>query len=1024
MTPKAFAILMVLLEKRGGVAEKEELIRRVWTDSYVTEANLTQNVSSLRKALGERANDHRFVVTVPGRGYSFVAEVAEVPREPTREFPAFSPTPAPALDESGIFQLPPVPPPPSLKGRRRFLLAGLVLGSLLAVATVALYSSYQEDRKVPAPPVRQDVGAPRPAGSRPTVAVLGFRNLSGERSGDRPGDRQQSWLATALAEMLTTELAAGSKVRMISGEEVARLEDSLSSAEPLEESSLRKIHETLGADLVVVGSYLLLEEGAGSRLRIDLRVVKAPGGDTVTSLAEVGTEEGLFDLVSRAGRRLRQGLGWAPLSPEESRAAQALQPDNPEAARLYAEGLIRLRAFDPQGARGLLQQAVEADPGSAVIRSALSLAWIGLGYDAQAREEAQKAVQLAAALPKEQRLLIEARASEAAKDWEKASETYRSLWTFYPDNLEYGLRLASSLSSAGRGAEALATVAELRRLPSPAGADGEDPRIDLVEAQIAKRLANRELQGRAVETAVRKARLSGEDQLLAEALMLQGDTVTVAGRPQDSLPLYQEAHDLFAGAGNQSAVAVLLTHSGVALHEQGDLAAAEKSYQEALATLSRIGSIQGVATQLANLGLLYQDLGDLPRAQEFLEKSLDSYAKSGDRVLQARTFYVLGTVQTARGDLAGARKGFERALAMARQTGNRLDQARAIYQLGSDQARRGALKEALRMHDQAYALARKVGDTVRSPSILVASAEDLFRLGNLQEARRRLRQALEMERQGRDKIGAAEVLGPLAQVELRLGNLGEAGKLGREQLALARRIGLRSLAAVALRLLGQWSLEQGDLPGVRRQAEDALRSHVENGEALEAAAARVELSNLAWLAGDFKEAGRLASEAADWYGQKEMSGHQARALALLSQALLGQGRTAQAWETARQAHAISQQSEDVQLQIEVVTAMAPAAAASGESATALGYLGWAVAEAGRIGDVAAGFEARLVLGSLQVMTGGIGGTGDPAAGRTTLEQVRRDAEARGFKGTARRAVAASGGRFGWESRSPSAPTPP
>src|SRR6476661_8382775 len=86
LTPKAFSILIVLLENRGLVMEKEELIQRVWPDTFVTEANLTQNISSLRKALGERANDHRYVVTVPGRGYSFVADVIEVPREPTGEF--------------------------------------------------------------------------------------------------------------------------------------------------------------------------------------------------------------------------------------------------------------------------------------------------------------------------------------------------------------------------------------------------------------------------------------------------------------------------------------------------------------------------------------------------------------------------------------------------------------------------------------------------------------------------------------------------------------------------------------------------------------------------------------------------------------------------------------------------------------------------------------------------------------------------------------------------------------------------
>jgi hypothetical protein len=153
--------------------------------------------------------------------------------------------------------------------------------------------------------------------------------------------------------------------------------------------------------------------------------------------------------------------------------------------------------------------------------------------------------------------------------------------------------------------------------------------------------------------------------------------------------------------------------------------------------------------------------------------------------------------------------------------------------------------------------------------------------------------------------------------------------------------------------------------------------------------------------GDFKAAERLATEAADWYGQKGMNGYRAaRALALLAQALLGQGRTAQAWETAKQAQAISERSDDLELRIEVVTAIAPAGAASGESAKVLGQLGWAVAEAKRTGNVAAGLEARLVLGSLQLRAG------NPAAGRAALEQVRRDAEARGFTGTAQRALAA------------------
>ncbi|HEY7213721.1 MAG TPA: winged helix-turn-helix domain-containing protein, partial [Thermoanaerobaculia bacterium] len=466
LTPKSFSILMVLLESRGEVVEKESLIRRVWPDAYVTEANLTQNISALRKALGERANDHRYVVTVPGLGYSFVAEVAEIPRESSGEMPVIAPAepaaePPAAEPEAGRpVPQPSIQPAPPPAGRRWPLFAGLALGFLLAVGGLGLVALMQ---RRPSSPPAGATGAVRPAAvRRPAVAVLSLRNLS--------ADRRQDWLSIALSEMLITELSVGSKARVVSGEEIARLRDTLplSAIEELGAESLRRLHEILGTDLVVTGSYLALGEAGASKIRIDLRVLKVPEGETVASLAEVGREEDLFDLVSHLGLRLRRNLHWEELSPAEVKAVQALRPANPTAARYYSEGLVRLRAFDSRGARDLLQQAAAADPGSAMIRSALSLAWMGLGHDDEARAAAEEAVQLAATLPQEERLAIEARFNEAKKDWRKASEIYRSLWTFYPDRPEYGLRLVNALSAAGRGSEALAAVAELRKLPPPA----------------------------------------------------------------------------------------------------------------------------------------------------------------------------------------------------------------------------------------------------------------------------------------------------------------------------------------------------------------------------------------------------------------------------------------------------------------------------------------------------------------------------------------------------------------------------
>jgi len=82
LTAKALETLIVLLENSGKVVSKGDLIDRVWGETAVEENNLTQQISALRRAFGEKAADHKFIITVPGRGYSFVAPVRHVNEEP------------------------------------------------------------------------------------------------------------------------------------------------------------------------------------------------------------------------------------------------------------------------------------------------------------------------------------------------------------------------------------------------------------------------------------------------------------------------------------------------------------------------------------------------------------------------------------------------------------------------------------------------------------------------------------------------------------------------------------------------------------------------------------------------------------------------------------------------------------------------------------------------------------------------------------------------------------------------------
>src|SRR5579862_4806283 len=81
IAPKAFQILLVLVRHNKQVVTKDDLMKNVWPDTFVEEANLSRNIFLLRKALGESPQDHQYIVTVPGRGYRFTEDVQFVPEQ-------------------------------------------------------------------------------------------------------------------------------------------------------------------------------------------------------------------------------------------------------------------------------------------------------------------------------------------------------------------------------------------------------------------------------------------------------------------------------------------------------------------------------------------------------------------------------------------------------------------------------------------------------------------------------------------------------------------------------------------------------------------------------------------------------------------------------------------------------------------------------------------------------------------------------------------------------------------------------
>ena len=150
--------------------------------------------------------------------------------------------------------------------------------------------------------------------------------------------------------------------------------------------------------------------------------------------------------------------------------------------------------------------------------SALAEAWLTLGYDNRAAEEAKRGYELSGTLSREQKLLIDGRYHEASHQWDEAINTYRTLFDFYPDNVEYGLHLARSQWEAAEYQDSSRTAQALAKLTPPIS---KDPRIALAVAKAEYLPWKPSTAEKSVASAVEQAKQNGALLIVAEANLLQ-----------------------------------------------------------------------------------------------------------------------------------------------------------------------------------------------------------------------------------------------------------------------------------------------------------------------------------------------------------------------------------------------------------------------------------------------------------------------------------------------------------------------
>ena len=409
--------------------------------------------------------------------------------------------------------------------------------------------------------------------------------------------------------------------------------------------------------------------------------------------------------------------------------------------------------------------------------SALADAWADLGYDAKAQEEAKLAFDLSARTSSQEHLLAEGRYREAAREWPQAIEIYRNLSHTFPDNLDYGLRLAAAQSSAGQSKDALDTLAALRQLRF---GSGTDPRIDLQESIATQQIGDFQRSQIACAAAASKGRALQARFIVAEARSKEGWVWDRLGQYDKAQEALDEAKALFSATGDHHNTAVVINYMGDVLYDKGDLDGARKMLNESLAMCRKFGFQKCAARSLNALGHIQKDQGNLQEARASYEEVLRITRESGVRAGVGSALSNIGNVLQDLGDMSAAKKYQEDSLQVYTEIGDKRGMGATLGNLGNLLDDLGELPAAIDCYQRAYKLDQETGYKRGFGFVLSGWGRVLMEQGQLPEARKKLDESLRIRKEMANPDGIADSSLALAQLALEENRLPDAEKLARD----------------------------------------------------------------------------------------------------------------------------------------------------------------------------------------------------------------------------------------------------
>ena len=365
LTPKTFQILLVLVRHGKEIVTKDDLMKTVWPDTFVEEANLSRNIFMLRKALGETAQDHRYIVTVPGRGYRLAENVHLVPGQ---EFAIA------AASHSRV----------QIDVKQTMPWKWIALGTVLLLAVAGGLWRWVLHR-------------PAVLGAKDTVVLADFTNATGDPLFDE-----------TLRQGLAIQLRQSPFLSLISDQRISHTLRLMgdSPGTRLTPEAARAVCERTGSTAVLEGSIAPL----GSQYVVTLQARSCRSGEVLDQeQVQAAKKEDVLSALSQIASRFRNRVGESLTTIQEHNTplAEATTPSL-EALEAYSAGWKLHTASGAMAALPLLKRAVEIDPNFALAQSTMGREYADLDESDLSAESATKAWQLRDHASDRERFLITA----------------------------------------------------------------------------------------------------------------------------------------------------------------------------------------------------------------------------------------------------------------------------------------------------------------------------------------------------------------------------------------------------------------------------------------------------------------------------------------------------------------------------------------------------------------------------------------------------------------------------------------